>query len=220
MAISKTSICNIALTHLGERSINTVDDDNQRARLCKLRFEDVLKIDLTSHAWTCVVKRHDCQKSTSNPVWGFDNMFNLPTDFLRLLQLQEVTQPYRIEVSTEGNMVILTNSSTAKIRYIHNVFDNLTLLSHEVANLVGIRLASEIAEPLTSKTKLKNSLFERYMVELAQARSLDSMQGTPEIIDNYSWLNVRNEGSQAQVTFDIPMTDSSGNNPSPNWNVP
>ena len=146
-------------------------------------------------------------------------MFNLPSDFLRLIQLQEVTQPYRIEVSSEGNLVILTDSSTAKIRYIHLV-ENYSLLSHEVANLVGIRLASEIAEPLTSKTQLKNSLFERYMVELAQARSLDSMQGTPEVIDNYSWLNVRNEGSQAQVTFDIPVTDSSGNNPSPNWNVP
>ena len=230
MAISKTSICNVALTHLGELKIDSVEDDNQRARLCKLRFDDVLNIVLKSHPWTCVIKRSTLSKLTTDsgenkPDWGFNNMFQLPSDFLRILQVQDHTQPYRIETDSRtdkkiGNgLVLLSNSSTAKIRYICRPSD-IPILSYDVANLVGIRLASELVEPLTSNVSLKQSLTQRYLIELAAARSIDSMQGTPEVIDNYSWLNARSDQNQAAVVFDIPVTDTSGLNPSPNWNIP
>ena len=222
MAISKTSICNIALTHLGELKIDSVEEDNQRARLCKMRFDDVLVLVLKSHPWTCAVKRATLTKLTTDagdnkPVWGFDYMFQLPADFLRILQMQDHTQPYRIEMDTE--LVLVTSSSTAKIRYIH-LPQNHQTLSYDVANLVGIRLASELAEPLTSNVTLKQTLTQRYLIELAAARSVDSMQGTPEVVDNYSWLNARSDQNVSAVVFDIPSTDASGLNPVPNWNVP
>ena len=224
MAISKTSICNIALTHLGELKIDSVEEDNQRARLCKLRFDDTLVLVLKAHPWTCAIKRASLTQLTTDagdnkPIWGFDNMFQLPSDFLRVLQLQDHTQPYRIETDAQNGLVLLTSSATAKIRYLH-LPEDLQTLSHDVANLTGLRLASELAEPLTSNVPLKQSLMQRFLLELAAARSIDSMQGTPEVIDHYSWLNARGDENLPAVTFDIPVTDTNGLNPSPNWNIP
>ena len=212
MAVSKTSICNNALTHLGERQIASVDDDNQRARVCKLRFDDVLKLVLGAHPWTCATKRAELGKFDAVPVWGFSNMFELPADFLRILQIEDQTRAYRLEVDATNGLVLVTDSATANIRYIHDVSD-FSVLTHEVANLVGLRLASEVAEPLTSKTALKEAIEKRFLVELAVARSLDSMQGTPEVIEDYSWINARKKDSRPLVVFDVPAAL----NPTPVW---
>ena len=213
MAVSKTSICNNALTHLGERQIASTEDDNQRARLCKLRFDDVKRLVLSAHPWTCVTKRAKLGLLSGSPVWGFNKIFGLPNDFLRILQIEDQTQAYRIEVDATYGLVLMTDAATANIRYIHDVFDNFSTLTHEVANLIGLRLASEIAEPLTSKTALKEAIEQRFLVEMAVARSLDSMQGTPEVIEDYSWVNARKKDSRPLVVFDVPEAL----NPTPVW---
>ena len=212
---AKTSICNIALTQLGELKVEDVDNDNnERARLCKLRFDDCLKIVLSSHPWTCVTKRVALVPLTDTPAFGFTYMFKLPDDFLRVLQVDNVQYPYKIEVynptpgvadASTSAPVLLSDASSVSIRYIH-LPNNYNILSVEVANLVGLRLATELAEPLTSKTDLKKSLDQRFMIELGMARSTDSMQGTPEVVEHFTWLNARTNGSatsnQTFYTFD------------------
>lgn len=215
---AKTNIANIALTHLGESKIDDLDDPNQRARLCKLRFDDCLDIVLRSHPWSCVTKREKLKKLNDpitgvalKPAFGFNYIFQLPADFLRVIQVDNVSYPYQIEVYTispqdevpaTSQPVLLTNASSISIRYVH-VPPNLEILTRDVSNLIGLRIASELAEPLTSKVDLKQRLDQRYMIELAAARSTDSMQGTPEVVESFTWLNSRGYGlgAQSRSTF-------------------
>jgi len=215
---SDTKIANIALTHLGESKIDNIDDpDQQRAILCKLRFDDCRDIVLRSHPWSCVTKRVklskllDSEGEPLEPAFGFSYMFQLPSDFLRVLQVDNVSYPYQVEVYTvnkglsseaTSSPVLLTNASSISIRYVHTPL-NLQILTPDISNLIGIRLASELAEPLTSKVDLKQRLEQRYIIELAAARSTDSMQGTPEVVESFTWLNSRGYGlgAQSKSTF-------------------
>jgi hypothetical protein len=223
---AKTRICNIALTQLGELKIEDVEnDENERARLCNLRFDDCLKLVLRSHPWTCVTKRVKLNLTDTKPAFGFTYMFELPSDFLRVIQVDNVQYPYKIEVHTinEGQStestsapVLLSDASAVSIRYIH-IPNNYNILSPDVANLVGLRLATELAEPLTSKTDLKTTLDQRMMVELGMSRSVDSMQGSPEIIEGSTWLDSRTNGS---ATSDRTFYTIDPNNPTVRQDVP
>jgi hypothetical protein len=237
--IGETKIANIALTHLGEAKIDGLGDENQRARLCKLRFDDCRNMVLRSHPWSCVTKRAklslilDPATGTAlAPVYGFTYMYQLPNDFLRVLQVDDISQPYQIETYTletgtaieaTSAPVLLTDATSIKIKYIHNP-PNVEILTPDIANLIGLLLASELAEPLTAKVDLKQRLDERFILGLAAARSTDSMQGTPEVIENFTWLNSRGTGlggnqtdtlyyKDGAVRYDVP---AGGRTESPN----
>jgi len=232
-------IANIALTHLGEAKIDGLGDENQRARLCNLRFADCRNIVLRTHPWTCVTKRaklsliiDDLTGAAVKPVFGFAYMYKLPADFLRVLQTDDISQPHQIETYTQAAgstreatsaPVLITDATSVSIKYIH-LPPNLEILSPDIANLIGLLLASELAEPLTAKVDLKARLDQRFIMGLAAARSTDSMQGTPEVIENFTWLNSRGAGlggnrtdtlyyKDGSVRYDVP---AGGRTESPN----
>lgn len=51
MNLSKIDICNLALAHLGQASINAISDENERARKCKLFYDVALGETLRAHPW-------------------------------------------------------------------------------------------------------------------------------------------------------------------------
>ena len=103
-------ICNIALTNLGEQKIVSLDENNERARLCKLRFDDVRDSVLRLHPWNCVTARTVLTRDTETPSWGYTYQYSLPNDCIRVLSIHDATIAYRIEGSK-----LHTDSGTIKI---------------------------------------------------------------------------------------------------------
>ena len=165
-------ICNIALTNLGEQKIVSLDENNERARLSKLRFDDVRDTVLRLHPWNCVTARTILNRDTDTPAWGYTYQYSLPSDCIRVLSIHDATIAYRIEGSK-----LHTDSGTIKLKYIQRPSD-LTVLDANVVNLIGIRLAWELAEPLTAKTALKTEMWQKFTLELATTRSMDATEGT------------------------------------------
>ena len=190
-----TEIANIALTNLGEATITDVQtDNNERARLLNNRFDDIRDSVLRSHPWNVTVRRSVLSAYTSTPAWGYKYAFTFPTDTtkdpaekcLRILSLQDHTTPYRIE----GNE-ILTDASTLNVKWQARVTD-LTTLDPILRNVMGLRIAWELAEPLTGKTALKDEMFRKYSASLQEARSLDAQEGgSVERIEINTWLDSR-----------------------------
>jgi|TARA_Y100000296_G_C5157394_1_gene249900 hypothetical protein len=178
-------ICNIALTNLGEQKIVSLDENNERARLSKLRFDDVRDTVLRLHPWNCVTARTILNRDTDTPAWGYTYQYSLPSDCIRVLSIHDATIAYRIEGSK-----LHTDSGTIKLKYIQRPSD-LTVLDANVVNLIGIRLAWELAEPLTAKTALKTEMWQKFTLELATTRSMDATEGTPEYFHGSTWLDGR-----------------------------
>jgi hypothetical protein len=183
---SVVSICNIALSNLGDEKIASLSENNDRARACDLRYEDVRDAVLRSYPWNCATTRVELARSTTDPVWGFTYSFALPSDCLRVLDVYDYTVPFSIE-----GRFLFTDNTTAKLKYIARITDPNDydiLLQHAI----GIRLATEIAEALTGRTELKQEMYQKYLLLLTEARGVDSQEkGMPSVIEANDFINAR-----------------------------
>ena len=190
-----TVVANIALTNLGEATITDITtDNNERARLLNNRFDDIRDSVLRSHPWNITVRRSKLTASSSTPSWGYQYAYAFPTDTtkdpaekcLRVLGLQDFTTAYRIE----GNQ-ILSDASSLNVKWQARVTD-MTTLDSVLRNVMGLRVAWELAEPLTGKTALKDEMYKKYSLALQEARSLDAQEGgSVERIELNTWLDAR-----------------------------
>ena len=192
---SEVDICNIALSNLGERPINDRTDENQRARACDNRFDDVRDLGLRSHIWNCALKRLALTSSATAPVWGYDYAYPKPAEMLRLIAVKENEHAFKIEGDN-----IVTDSSTLNILYIERVTDTAKYDSLLV-QAIALRLATEIGQDLTGKTELKENLMRKYREVLSEARSADAAEGTPQKIESDLWLQSRYTGIDSWRPF-------------------
>ena len=83
--MSEVSICNQALSLVGAKSITSLDDDVNEAKLCKLNYAPVRDAVLAEHDWTFAT-RWETLAASANPAPGeFTNEFPLPSDVLAVL---------------------------------------------------------------------------------------------------------------------------------------
>jgi hypothetical protein len=167
---SVVDICNIGLVNLGDQKIASLTDNNERARLCNLRYSDTRDAVLRSYPWSCAVSRAKLARSSTAPTWGFSFKYALPSDCLRVLDLYDWNDEHHIE-----NGFLVTDSEQAWIKYVKriedpNEFDAL------VIHAIGLRLASEIAEALTGRPELRDHMLAKYQAVLSDARTADSSE--------------------------------------------
>ena len=187
---SVVQICNIALSNLGEAKIAALTDENERARQCNLRYEDSRDAVLRSHPWSAAVTRASLAASSVAPAWGFAKKFALPSDCLRVLDIEDFYQSYKVE-----GKFIFTDAGAVNLLYIQKVTDPQqfdSLLLHAIA----MKLGAEIAEALTGRAELRDRMLSKYLQVLVEARGVDAQERSQPgefIADNY--LNARLVGS-------------------------
>ena len=195
---SPVEICNIALSNLGDQLITSLTEANARARACNLRFNDTRDAVLRSHPWNCAMSRATLAVS-GTPDWGYSNSFALPTDCLRVLDVEDPDTEWKIEGRN-----IVSDGSTIKIRYIAQVTDT-TLFDSTLVQAIALKLAWEIAETLTGNIDLKREMWQKYQFAISEARSNDAMEGTPEKIEADEWLLAR-RGYSTRRNISTPST--------------
>ena len=141
---------------------------------------------LRMHPWNFAVKRTNLAAHETAPDWGFTAKFPLPSDFLRLLEVRDLsTGEFQLE-----NGFIHANATVLYIRYIAsitdpNVYDALFI------DTVATRLAAELAEPLTQSTTKKKALLEEYDVFIDDAKRADAQENPPVVYEEDEWIKVR-----------------------------
>lgn len=178
MYSSITEICSGALVLLGQDPINSLDDVNDRARLCAKIWPMVLDDELTLHRWKCARARKALAREAEAPAFGWAYQFALPPDCLRVLSLSDDSVDYEIE----GNL-LLTNNSSANILYLYR---NLAVGAYSaglVSALVA-RMTAELAMPVTKKESIVKASWAAYWSKVGQAIAADGQQGTPEVLED------------------------------------
>ena len=196
MAVSETSICNMALSDIGAKRINDFDtDSSDQAIQCKLHYEPTRDALIRSHWWRFATTRATLSQDTTDPPFEYDNQFILPTDFLRMKSVYEnrFSNENIHSYALEGDR-FLTNDSTVQIRYIKKVED-----PGKFDPLFVQVLAKQLALQLTSLTGANPKIRERLTTELTQlmraVKAMDSQEtntiGTDELA---SWNDARYSG--------------------------
>ncbi len=127
MAISETSIVNMALGKLGAKRINDFGDTTEtkdEAIQARLHYKPTRDALLRSHWWRFARARAVLSQDTTDPAFEWDNQFDLPNDFMRFRSIEEETgvSSRRRRHAIEGKK-FLTNYSTVNMRYIKKVTD-------------------------------------------------------------------------------------------------
>ena len=183
---SKVDIWNLALAHIGHRSnIADPDEASVEANHCRRFYPIALGTSLERHAWGFATRR-EALAQVDNPVerWAFayarPNLCIRPLAVLPPGSLSEAdAQPYEIEASEAGEVIILTNMEDAVLRYTVLVTDTVKFSNLFVLAL-SYDLASMLVGPIPKDVKLKKAMADwaAYWAEEASASDANASRGT------------------------------------------
>lgn len=185
MATSVVKIVNNALVRIGASSIISLEENSEAARAANLIYEQIRDATLRDHLWNFAIKRVELALTTDTVAFGFTNAFQLPSDCLRVLNMEEADMKFVVE----GDK-LLTDEGTAKIRYVSQVTDPNKFDTMYVEAL-SARLAAELAITLVESNTIHQNMIELYRAKIMDARSIDAQEsGEPEVVAD-TWLNSR-----------------------------
>ncbi len=141
---------------------------------------------LRSHIWNFALKRVELALSTTTPAYDYAYQFALPVDNLRILETNlSNTAEWKVE-----NSFLLADSDSVKVRYISQVTDP-AIFDSLFTEALSSRLAAELAIPLADSINMSKLMIDLYASKIAEARTMDAVEGTPDNIEADSWLNAR-----------------------------
>ncbi len=185
-SISIVKICNIALSLVGEPIISSLAEQSKAARLCDLRYADIRDAVLRAHPWNCAIKRVALAQTTEVPAYGFTKVYQLPTDFLRLVKIENRDEAYK-----RVGRTIYANSDTFRIEYVYQVEDP-TEFDSLLVQAIAAKLAKELCLPLARSATRMEALQKHYDATLSEARFIDAAEeddtGEPQTSE---WLQAR-----------------------------
>ena len=192
MTASIISICNSALSKLGASRISSLTEQNKSARLCNEQYEKVRDDVLRSHNWNFATKRVALAVLATTPVYEYDFEYNLPVDCLKVIEVYPDI-PFVIE-----GRKLLSNSNAVKIKYTYKNED-VYMYDANFLEALALKLAADLAYPLIQSVNKEEQLNAKFKEHLANSRTLDAQEGTPEESSNDIWLNARYGVNNEQI---------------------
>lgn len=181
MALSETSIANMALAKIGAKRINNIETDSSlEAIQCRTHFEQTRDALLRSFEWPFATARVELSEDATAPDFEWSHQYILPDDFLRLVSDYEddATDLADERHTIEGER-LLSNSSASKIRYIRRITD-VTKFDALFVEALVLQLALKLLHPLagTSNTtlNLKQGLMQELGIALSKARTVSRQE--------------------------------------------
>lgn len=180
--MSEVTICNRALTRVGEARITSLDDQTAAARLCKEIYPQVRDEELQSHPWNFARRRATLVALAQAPAFGWSAQYPLPDDYLRLLALNgvevdQLSEEFEVEgYGDSDQVVLLCDADSAKIVYIKKVTDT-SKFPPLFKKALSLSLAAEIATRIKDSQSLVESIIaERERISMPRARVVDARE--------------------------------------------
>jgi len=193
---SSIEIANRALTKLGAARIISFGDDNKQARAVQSMFDIVRDAELRAHIWSFAIKRASLAALTSTPDWGYTYEYQVPSDLLRILQVNDVYngpsfEDYRnqsvAEYALEGNKILTDFAAPLRIRYVAQITDTSQWDSTFV-EAFACRLAVEMAEDLTQSNTKRELAQKEYEQALMMAIKAGGLETPPQALPDNTWV--------------------------------
>jgi hypothetical protein len=180
--MTPTDIVNQALGLLGESAISGYDENLPVARAARAHYETTRDSLLRRHRWNFARKRAELSQLSEAPAFGFANKYALPSDCLRVLQLNGLSAlECEADFEIEG-LELLTDADTAKIVYVARIADPEkwdSLFVEAFIYKLGAALAIQVADSL-QKQQILESRFEQ--LKLPSAIGVDARESKPRVI--------------------------------------
>jgi hypothetical protein len=180
------TICNLALAHIGDQSILSLDDPSQEARFCNLLYDPTRREILRSHNWNFAVSLVQLPMLTDSPPFDWAYAYQLPIDFFKLIQVnafgsEQTTQNYEIQ-----GRQLLSDKEEAAISYVRDITD-ANYFDSVFTEILALRLAARLAKPLAGSMDISTRLNADYKYLLGEARRIDGVEN--QLRKKPLWVN-------------------------------
>ena len=173
--LTKIDLCSIALLKLGEKTIQSFNDDSTGAQVARTLFDTTIDSLLASHPWKFAQKKFNLTKTTEGD-------FLLPVEILRVLDCDCLL--YQIN----GNRI---NAPADKICVTAIVRIGAENYPSYFANVASLQLAREFCMPLTGDQNLLRTIAALFESELRAAKFIDSTMSAGNDIPDFSLISTR-----------------------------
>lgn len=185
---SAISICNRALSKIGDDYfIASFNENSKAARACASLYDDTKKQLLRAHPWRFALKRFSIPALTEKPVFGYDKMYQMPNECLRVWR----PLPINVDYVVEG-MNILVNGVEGTFRFQGIVDVKETYFDAMFVEALALKLASELSVPIANSAVLRDSFSAEFRDYIKDARTTNSFEAVQDKIEmTPSWLEDR-----------------------------
>lgn len=177
-----------ALLLVGDNPISSFDDPGAGAQVAGAIYPETYAAVLSEHPWSFAFKELQLSRlsQTPDPKTNFQYAFQLPGDLIRIWKMMSHSN-YTIVGS-----LVYSNETELLCRYIYKVDENE--LPPHVVKAIEYKLAADFAISVTEDQN-KSQLYEqKYLRQIALARTVDS-QGRPQVpIVDSPFIDVRLSG--------------------------
>ncbi len=215
MATDRLALYNIALFDLGDRKLDSLTEAREPRFLLDEVFTrggGAIRAVLEQGLWNHAIRTVQIDKSASiTPAFGYPNAFDMPTNFVRLVQISPgenflgTLMRYEIEAG-----ILYTDVDPIFMRFVSDSSDygnDLSLWPETFTLWVGHWLGQQIMAKLLND-KDQEAYMKRGKRLLADARSKDAQQEPTRWPPLSSWASARlnrvgprrDRGSRSQLT--------------------
>jgi hypothetical protein len=179
-------VINSALSKIGEEAILAVTDPSPAARIANRTYGDIRDALIREFPWNFATKRASLAAEVATPVWGAVRQFVLPSDLLRLLEINNTEdQDWRLE----SGRVVTDMTAPLEIKYVAAVA--VDAMDATFREALAARLALEWAESLTQTTSVVNAMASLYSNKLQVARAADGQEDRVRVLDYPDFTDAR-----------------------------
>lgn len=203
---SEVQICNLALSHVGAASIQSLEDKTKEAGRCNLLYEPARDAVLREHKWSFATKRETLALlPDEDKVDEWEFAYQYPSDCLAAREIYNDfnnvrrdgllhhdhqhhahgnTDRINFEVAVNKGKtakIIFTNKEDAELIYTAEITDP-NLFDTQFRDALAWKLASELARPLRANPKMEELLYQKYLFIMAttQASDANEQQAEPD----------------------------------------
>lgn len=191
--VSETSICNQALTWLGQDPINSINDDNTTAAWMRNNYTFIRDAVLEERTWTFATAR---ATSITEDRDEWDQMWKHP----KPLNWLSVFRVFKTVYTNGGDIIdqswrmegpfILSRNATVYMWGLIQITDT-GKFSPLFVQALAARIAADAAVPLTNNRQLQVDLWGLYGDKLREAAARDGQQGANDRISQTRLTSIR-----------------------------
>ena len=192
--VSEVSICNQALTFLGQKPITSLNDANTTAEWMRNNYPFIRDAVLEERMWTFATARA-ASTTMDRDAWDTAYAHPAPLNWISVFRIYRnsgistlTSIDWRLE---DGN--ILCSESNILLWGLKRVTDT-GKFSPLFVQALAARIAADACIPLTENRQLQVDMWGLYGDKLREAAARDGQQGSNDMITQSRLTGVRNYG--------------------------
>jgi hypothetical protein len=197
---SEVTICNQALSWLGQTPITSLEDPSTTAQLCKANYSELRQAVLEDSRWhfarmTFILDTPELIPPTE---WT-DYAFKFPLPPVGMLIVRDVYENRQGDVEAQWTVqgeYIYANRNPIYVVATADI-EGANAMTASFRQALAARIAMDLAVPITQSRTMQEDMATMYGVKLSEAVAIDSQQGENQI-KSTSRLNDVRYGSGPQ----------------------